>query len=326
MGAAERRDPSAHGDDEILLGGGAGQRDHGLDDAERILGPVVDLPGQQVAGVLIGLALGDIPQDHRGKRRAAHLHLGNGGLDGEFLPVGAQAADRPERPHAAVGDAGRLEPGDMLAMAGAMALGHQALDGRADGLRRGDAEHPFGGGIEQHDPLLLVDRDEGVHRRLDDALHSKAAFRQGVLGRFAFGDVAQDHRGQPFAADIDLRDRSLDGEFATVGAQAVDRPQGPHLAGGDAGFGEAMDMLGVGGPVALRNEPGDGFAQGLLRGQAEHALRGGIEQDDPLGVVDGDDPVHGRGHDPFKPAHGFDRVSRSLGRSDGRFHETAPPR
>jgi len=53
---------------------------------------------------------------------------------------------------------------------------------------------------------MLINRDQGVHRRVDDAFDPQAAFFERLLGRLAFGDVAQDHRGEPLARDLDLGD------------------------------------------------------------------------------------------------------------------------
>jgi hypothetical protein len=61
------------------------------------------------------------------------------------------------------------------------------------------------------------------------------------------------------------------------------------------------------------------FAERFMRRQAEHPFGGWIEQDDPLFVIDGDDPVHRRGDDAFKALHGFD--SGFLAKRLEGFHE-----
>jgi hypothetical protein len=53
---------------------------------------------------------------------------------------------------------------------------YKAINGSADGFGACTAEHILGGGIEQHDALAIIDGDDRVHRRSDDARKANLAF------------------------------------------------------------------------------------------------------------------------------------------------------
>lgn len=53
----------------------------------------------------------------------------------------------------------------------------------------GAAKHRFRGAIEQHDALVLVDRDNGVHRGVDDAGQTLLTTAQRLL-RTSAGTIA----------------------------------------------------------------------------------------------------------------------------------------
>ena len=59
----------------------------------------------------------------------------------------------------------------------------------AQRILRGATEHLFGSGIEQHYPLILVYRDDGIHRRTDDAGKLRLPFAKHSFHQLAFGDI-----------------------------------------------------------------------------------------------------------------------------------------
>ena len=63
---------------------------------------------------------------------------------------------------------------------------------------------------------------------------------------------------------------------------------------GDAGLGEFLHVNGVGDTEALRNEAFDWQSQGLCLRTTEHLLGGGVEDDDVLLLIHGQDRVQGR--------------------------------
>src|SRR5262249_4212282 len=134
-------------------------------------------------------------------------------LDGELAAVGAQRPERGDVPHAAARDAGRAEAPDVVAVRAAEALRDEAIERPADRLFAAHAEYLFRGAIEKHDVLLLVDRDHGVHRRIDDRREARLrgierAFHALGIGRdlLRFGDVAR-HLGRADDAAVAVADR-----------------------------------------------------------------------------------------------------------------------
>jgi hypothetical protein len=123
-----------------------------------------------------------------------------------------------------------------------------------------------------------------------------------LLVRHALGDIAQDHCPEPLAIDLDLRDRGFDGEFLTIGAQAVDRAERPHAPAGDAGIAEAVDVHLMRFAIPFRDEARDRLAERVFLPDTEHQLGGGIEENDILVLIDSDDRTV---DDTFQPAFGL---------------------
>ncbi len=119
---------------------------------------------QQRLRLLIGFALGDVAHDDGGEPFFAGHALRDRGLDGEFLTIGTQRADRAERAHPATGFARRAEPADMLVVIGAEAMGNKAFERLPDRLVGGQLEHQLRGRVELDDAMVLVDRDDRIHR------------------------------------------------------------------------------------------------------------------------------------------------------------------
>nr|WP_308419599.1 hypothetical protein [Chitinimonas koreensis] len=160
----------------FLLAHGMGRRRHRL---HLLLG---------VAQRLLGAdPLGDVAQDHGVEACAVLLDLGDRGVDREFLAVAAQPGDDAGRAHPARADAGGAELADVLPVNGAIAVGQEPVERRADRAVARAAEHRFGGGVEQHHALRLVDGDDGIHGRFDDAADARLDIAQGRVGR-AVGD------------------------------------------------------------------------------------------------------------------------------------------
>ena len=202
----------------------------------------------------------------------------------------------------------RAEGLDVAAVRAAEARRQQAVERRAQDLLAPDAEELLGGAVEEHDLLLLVDRDYRIHGRIDDRGKARLrrieggahALRLG-LGPLAQRDVAQDHGEQPPPSVGRLRDRRLDRELGPVAAQRPQRGHVAHAAAGDAGASEVLDMAAVGGAEALRDEAFQPAADRLVARAAEELLRGAVEQHDPLRFVDRDDRVHRRVDDGRQP-------------------------
>lgn len=81
-------------------------------------------------------------------------------------------------------------PYDVPPVLGAVSRGNEAIEGTSDDVAHGAREHLLGGAIEEHDPLLLVHRDDGVHCRGDDSREARLAAPQRDLFLAALGEIA----------------------------------------------------------------------------------------------------------------------------------------
>ena len=82
----------------------------------------------------------------------------------------------------------------MACVGGPEALRDEPRERRADGFFPGTAKHRFRRGIEQYDVLGLVDGDDRIHRRVEDAAQTGFVAREQRFRADALGDVAQNHR------------------------------------------------------------------------------------------------------------------------------------
>ncbi|MDW8469776.1 MAG: hypothetical protein RML56_13230 [Burkholderiales bacterium] len=90
-------------------------------------------------------------------------------FDGKFGPVGAQRREVRPRAHHAARAPGAAEFIDVRAVRGAKACRDEAVERGAERLLAPPAEHRFRGAVEEHDALLVVHREDRVHRRIDHA-------------------------------------------------------------------------------------------------------------------------------------------------------------
>ncbi len=319
VGARQGRDAALHGCREPFLGIGAGQADQGACDRQRVLGAMVHFPGQQVAGVLGGAALADVPQDHRRQMFAADFDMRDGRLDRKFLAIGPQAADGPEGAHLAVGHARLDEVPDMSFVRPAQPFGHEHGERLVDRFFSGQPKHLLGGGIEQDDPVPLVHSDDGVHGRLDDALEpAPCSAKLLIEGRRPLREVAQDDRRQPVGSYRGKRDRSFDREFITVGAQAADRDQGRRQRISHPGLAKAADETVVAISTRHREELRDLGPHGLSGQAPEHQLSSRIEQHDMLALIHRDHRILHRSQ--------YSVEAYLILRVQGIIHSSAPQR
>src|SRR6185295_15134815 len=155
----------------------------------------------------------DITQDDGEELLASDLDLRDRRLDGELLAVPAEAAQSAQEAHRACRDSGGSELLDVARMAAAKSGGDELVEGLADRLVSGAAEHPLGRQVEEHDVLVVADGDDRIHRRVDDARQPRLALEEGRGRPPAFRDITQDDGEELLARHLDLRDRSLDGEL-----------------------------------------------------------------------------------------------------------------
>ena len=179
-------------------------------------------------------------------------------------------------------------------------------------------DHPDGGAPVRHDAPQVLQagardraRRVGCEYRLVDIvqhLELSEVATQLVLGAVALGDVAQDHRVEPASARLELGYRGLDRELLAVRPPAEDHAEGAHAPAGRAVRAERVHVVPVRRPESLRNEDVEGLPLCLRRGPAEHLFRRGVEFDDALRVVDGDDSVHRRADDAAQPGFAVEEL------------------
>ena len=119
------------------------------------------------------------------------------------------------------------------------------------GLCSRQAKHLLGGGIEQEDPLALVDRDDGIHGGGDDPGELSLAVGQRLLGELAFGDVAVAAADADEDADL-VKDRHAGMADPVDAAVAVDDAK-LHFRGGAGVIGIAAVFFVVGLIVGVDN-------------------------------------------------------------------------
>jgi len=126
--------------------------------------------GGEGAALLVGAhALGHVAQDGREQPALGGLELGNRGVHRELFAIGTPAVDHRAVAHAPRGHPGLGKASDMFAMAGAKTLGDQPVQRLPQDLLKRPAEDPLRRAVVQHDALLLVHRDDGVHGGVEHA-------------------------------------------------------------------------------------------------------------------------------------------------------------
>src|SRR5215510_1135623 len=100
---------------------------------------------------------------------SAVVNLRDRSLDRELLAVGPQAEKRMRLAHRPLRHVSFAEDADVLAMRRAEALRDEAVQTLSQSLGGRAAEHLLGSRVEKHDALTLIDGDDRVHRRGQNA-------------------------------------------------------------------------------------------------------------------------------------------------------------
>ena len=288
--------------DDLLAGAGLAQEEHagiGRGDLAHVLhhraqalrGPdeiPLDLRGPQLLLQVEGqaaqfphlglglLALLDVAQDQRVDRLASRLRLGQAGLDGKDLAVGAHGLVTLWHPDRRLRRPCRRFPAHVLGQHLAQALREESFAGLADGRACGTSKHPLGGAVEQGDATLLVDRDDRVHRRFKDVSQPFLVFSVLLLEllQFKVGGDTREHLFvlEGFGDVIDGADRKpLD--LIGRGGQRGHEDDG-NISGGGTFFEQAAG----GKPIHLRHHHVEedkigADIVGLLPKRSRHPLR-----------------------------------------------------
>ena|SRR5438874_2495696 len=120
-------------------------------------------------------AFSDIPDDDGKELSAAGLHLRNRRFHWEFLTVCSETRQCAQGIYRTIRNASLGKVMDMSRECGTEAGGDEALDGGSNRILDGTAEHPLSGAVEHNNSLFLVDGDNRIHRRADDAFQTVLA-------------------------------------------------------------------------------------------------------------------------------------------------------
>jgi hypothetical protein len=168
-----------------------------LADAVRGGRQLAQLPPGASQLVVRAYTLGHVAQDHGEELPAALDVLGDRRFDGKFLAVGPQTVEDPGITHAPRGRAGMAELRDMPPVGGAEPLRQQRVEGLPEHGGARPAEQLLGGGVVQDDPLRIVDRNDGVHRRFHDVADLRLdALQLGVGRSMLVGLPVEEHGGE----------------------------------------------------------------------------------------------------------------------------------
>src|SRR4029077_7483924 len=119
------------------------------------------------------LAESDVPDDDGKQFLSASFCLRNRGFNGKFLTSCAEAAQGA--PGSTIRNTSLRKMSDIHCMPRTEAFRDEAADVSADRVASLTGEHLFRGRVENDDPLILVDGDDGVHGRLDNTLQAVLA-------------------------------------------------------------------------------------------------------------------------------------------------------
>src|SRR6185369_14871626 len=112
--------------------------------------------------------LADVPQDDGEQRAALLAVLRDRGFDRELLTVGAQSGQHGRATHPPRGRASAAEMFDVPAVLVAEPFRKELVDGLPDDPVARPAEDLLRRAVEQDDPLVRVDRNDGIHCRFYD--------------------------------------------------------------------------------------------------------------------------------------------------------------
>ena len=171
---------------------------------------MIHLPREQCPCFLIGFAFRDVAQDDGGEAFLPHHCLGDGGLYGKLLAIGAKTADSSQRAHSPPGFAGLAKMADMPFMRSPVAFGDEAGNGLPQRVIALDAKHRFGGRIEKDDLVIIVDRDDRVHRGRHNGFQTVLSLYRSGECRRVVDKVLMHHRPLEIEARVQTSPRAFE--------------------------------------------------------------------------------------------------------------------
>src|SRR5512135_2539592 len=146
-------------------------------------------------------------------------------------------------------------------------------DWLANGFARRVTIHSLSALIPAENNSIQRFADDSVIRGLD----KRGEVAHGLLGLFAFGNIAQNNRVELGASSIDLRNRRLNRKLFAIGPQAAEWNLMAHCPFGYSGMAILIDIVVVYGTKTLRNEPINRLADCLCSFTSKHSFGGCVE-------------------------------------------------
>src|SRR6266496_2753283 len=131
----------------------------------------------------------DVPKDHRVERFRSRFHLRDRRFDWKFFSIGSDAHECSRRVHRATGNASLPETPNVFPMSLTEFLWNELIDGLPKGIFSRAAEDLFCGPVEHDDPLVIIYRNDGVHRGTDDAQQSLLAISKSFVSPLVLGNI-----------------------------------------------------------------------------------------------------------------------------------------
>ena len=137
---------------------------------------------------LIFSALADayVTKNHCKESFRRGFHLRDGSFDREFLAVSPETHQRAGRVHRSAGNTCVSEPADVLPMGFAEPERDEFIQRLTEGLFRRAAKNLLCRPVKDDNPLVVIHRNDRVHRGTDDAEQPVLALSKGILGSLMF--------------------------------------------------------------------------------------------------------------------------------------------
>ena len=117
--------------------------------------------------VFCALTHADVPENDRVEPFRAGLYLRDRGFDRKVFPIGSYSHQRSGRFQRAAGNACLSEAPDVFPMSIAELPWYEPIDSLPNGLGCWAAEDFFCGSVEDDNLLIVIDCNDGIHRRTD---------------------------------------------------------------------------------------------------------------------------------------------------------------
>src|ERR1700677_4645493 len=139
--------------------------------------------------ILCSLAHADIPEDDGVELFRGRFHLRDRGLNWKFFSVRPDPHQRSGRVHRTTGNSCLPKAPNVFPMSFMESIWNELVDTLPEGLCCRAAEDLLCGSVEDDDLLFVIDRNDRVHRRTDDADQPLLAIAKGFVSPLALRNI-----------------------------------------------------------------------------------------------------------------------------------------